>query len=314
MARGGRHFPWGAIGVTVLAAVVAVLVFLALRPPEPTTAGVQSVTPRPTATDEPAPSPSASPRPTDDDGGSASPGEPLRERPLDVLSADAAVRALAGDCATGDAVIELTTDGGASWVPVTTPADQVVRVTWPAEDDLWFIGAEGPQCRPQFTRSTDQGATWDSPSSTDGAWNLLPRRDADQVHAPQGDVDSPCAPGATLELESVSPEQAYVLCGKGDVASTGDAGASWDSVGGATGAVALGVTGGTPVVAQPGLEGCDGLSVGPVGDDAPVCVDGAPTRRVALAFAGPSGYLLAGSGVWTSSDAGGSWDEVVTPQ
>jgi photosystem II stability/assembly factor-like uncharacterized protein len=314
MARGGRPLPWGPIAVAVLAVVVGALVFLALRPPEPTTAGVEGQpTTAPTATPETTPAPTRTPQPTKD-GGSAAPDEPSRERPLDVLNADAAVRAVAGDCSPGDAVIELTTDGGSSWVPVSTPADQVLRVTWAAEDDLWLIGGDAPECGPQFTRSADEGATWEAPSGTDGAWHLLPARDATQVHAPEADVGSPCAPGATIELESVSADEAFVLCDDGDVQSTGDGGESWTSVGGARGAVALGLTGGTPVLARPGGDGCDGLSVGPLGSDEPVCVEGAPSRRVAVAFAGEAGVLLAGTGVWTTSDAGASWREVLPPQ
>jgi hypothetical protein len=314
MARGGRPIPWGPLFVAVLAVAVGALVVLALQPPAPPstdTAGVD------TPAASPEPSATESPRPTDDveptDDGSAQAGLPLRERPVDALSATAAVRALAGECEAGGGLIELSTDGGSSWVPVTTPADQVVRVSWAAEDDLWFVGASQPDCVPAFTRSADQGVEWEAPSSSDGAWHLLPERGATQVHAPDGDVDSPCR-GDGLEIESVSADEAYLLCANGDVELTRDAGASWESVGGDPGAVALGLVGGTPVLARAGVEGCDGLSVGALDEGEPACVDGAPGRRVGLAFAGQAGFLLAGPGVWTSADGGTGWQQVLAPQ
>lgn len=291
----------------ILAVVVGGLVFLALRPPEPPST-VVTETPSPTAMETATPTsvatPTAEPSPTETAPQPAASG---RERPLDVLNATAAVRAVAGLCPDGGAQIELTTDGGATWSAVSTPSDQAMRVTWVAADDLWFVGAAAPDCTSGFSRSTDEGASWDGPSDTTGAWHLLPDPEATQLHAPQGDVDSPCA-GQTLELESVSAQQAFVLCEDGSVFSTSDSGQSWGPFGSAPTATAMGVLEGQPIVALPGVADCTGVSVGPPGSEPIACVEDAAAQALALSFDGPgAGYLLAGQGTWVSGDGGQTW-------
>lgn len=291
----------------VLAVVVGVLVFLALRPPEPPSTVVTD-SPMPTATETATPTqvvtPTAEPTPTT---ATPPPVASGRERPLDVLNANAAVRAVPGTCPDGGAQIETTTDGGASWTAVGTPTDLVMRVTWGAADDLWFVGAAAPECASGFSRSSDEGSTWDGPSDTTGAWHLLPDPEATQLHTPQGDVDSPCA-GPALELESTSAQQAFVLCEDGSVFSTSDAGQSWGPFGSAPTATAMGVLEGQPIVALPGVADCTGVSLGPPGSEPIACVEDAAAQALALSFDGPgAGYLLAGQGTWVSGDGGETW-------
>jgi len=303
-ASGGR-FPWGPVLVGVLAVVVGVLVFLALRPPTPPPTVVTG-TPEPTPTESGPPTPEATAEPTPS---LAPPSAVSRERPLDVQSDSVAARAVAGTCPGGGARVELTRDGGATWVGVDTPADEVMRVSWNEGPDLWFVGAAG-DCAPGFWRSEDQGSTWAGPTDTAGAWHLLPDPASLQLHAPDGNVDSPCGATGTLELESLSPDGALVLCGDGRVEATGDSGASWQQVAGAPGALALGVLEGQPVVVQLGDDTCGGLFVGSPLAPERTCVAEAAAQGVALAFAGPdAGYLVAGDTTWVSSDRGVTWDE-----
>jgi hypothetical protein len=305
MAGTGRRISWGPVLVVVLAIIVGVLVFLALRPPTPPTTVVTDP-PAATATESASPTPEPTPEPTST---AAAPVVPARERPVDVQSATVAARAVAGACPGGGALVELTRDGGTTWVGVDTPADEVLRVSWNEGPDLWFVGATG-NCAPGFWRSEDEGSTWAAPTDAAGAWHLLPDPASQQLHAPDGDVDSPCGASGTLELESLPPDGALVLCGDGRIAGSSDSGATWQQVAAATGALALGVVDGQPVVVQPGGEGCTGLSVGSPLVEERTCVGGAVGQGVGLAFAGPdAGYLVAGDITWVSSDRGVTWEQ-----
>jgi hypothetical protein len=301
--------------VGLLGVVVAVLVFFALRPPEPPTSVV--VTDTPTSTADPTATPD--PTPTASESAEATPTEeppqaagPARERPLDVLSSTVAVRAVPGACPGGGGVIETTTNGGGTWNGVDTPADEVLRATWASTDNLWFVGAGGESCSPAFFTSGDEGGSWGGPEDAAAAWHLLPEPTASQLHAPNGNVSSPCGGATTLELEPISTDQAFVLCGTGEVFETRDAGGSWGSLGTAEGAVALGVADGSPLVAVPTTnETCEGLGIGAVAAEGIGCADGAPDEDVALSFAdGGVGFLLAGAETHVTADGGASWQQV----
>jgi hypothetical protein len=294
--------------------VVAVLVFFALRPPEPPDSTVVTQTPTPTPTETATPTVTATPTPTATPTSTDQPPQaagPARERPLDVLSATAAVRANPGACPGGGAAVQTTTNGGGTWNGVDTPTEQVLRVTWAAVDNLWFVGAGGEGCAPGFFTSTDEGGSWLGPEDAAAAWHLLPEPTAGQVHAPNGNVDSPCGGSITVELESVTAEQAFVLCATGEVFETRDAGAGWSSLGTAVDAVALGVADGSPLVAIPtSSETCEGLGIGAVASEGIGCVDGAPTDAVALSFGdGGVGFLIASASTFTTADGGRSWQQ-----
>lgn len=320
MATGRRSIPWPYVGLGALTVLAAVLVVLALRPPDP---------PPPTIVLDPASSPAptlgppgASPGTVDSnaedesqDEAMESPDiepapnpEPQRERPLDAVSSQAAIRGVPGQCPGGGAVIEVTGDQGRTWVPLPTPTDLLLRVAQISETDLWFVGADAADCAPGYTTSGDGGQSWVGPSETTGAWHLLTDTDATTLHAPFSIVDSPCGAERTLEIESQSFEAASVLCGNGEVFSTINGGASWDVVGQTPGAVALAVVSDRAIVAVPTGGDCDGLSIGSPGTQAIGCVDGAPSVDVGMTFGGANaGWVVADDQTWTSNDAGSTW-------
>ncbi len=306
MAAGGRSIPWVYVGLALLGLVAGVLVVLALRDPTPPPPSV-SVSSTPVA------SPQSEPEPTDTPSESPQVVEPAevdrqRERPLAVLSARSAVRGVAGMCPGGGAQLEVTDDQGKSWLPISTPTDQLLRINRTGPEGLWFVGAEGGECSPAFTLSEDNGATWVGPSDTTGAWHLEVDVDSSTLHAPYATVDSPCGRRATLELEAATFEEASVLCANGEVFSTVNSGVSWTSAGRTPRAVAMAIITNLPVVAVPSSGDCTGLAVGSPGSDPIGCIDGASSVDVALSFRGPSaGWAVAGTQTWTSNDGGTTW-------
>lgn len=238
-----------------------------------------------------------------------------REVLLDALTASRAVRGAAGACPGGGASIEITDDGGSTWDALETPTDQLLRLEHPVESDLWFVGAQGPDCDPAFTISVDVGDTWRPPAAADGAWHLLRDREAAQIHAPQGNVDSPCAPRRTIALEGATFSRATLLCDDGEVFTTVDAGVRWTSDGATAGARALALIDGVPRVAAFPVDGCAGLSILAPGAGEGTCVVGAPAVGVGLSFSGPdAGYLQANGRTWVSTDAGRTWAEAPIPE
>jgi hypothetical protein len=306
--------------VLVLALLVAdgVLVVMALRnQPEPPAVTVMDPPPAtPTTSRTPAPrTTSATPAPTTATPTPSPTTDPVdlgtpRELPLSVLDDKIAVRGTPGSCAEGDGSVEITEDGGVTWAPLDIPDQAVVRVRI-TNDDFFFIGAD-TECREDLVRNRERGRTWTPSGSTRGAWHLLGDPDLPEVHAPPDSiVPGPCEAGASIvELEGVDDVAAYVLCSDGSVHLTDDAATSWDPVGTAPGARAMGLADGQPLVAATGVEGCDGLAVQEPTPEGPTqvgCVEGAAEDGVALAFAGPDGLLLAGGTTWTTADGGVIW-------
>lgn len=317
MAARGRSVPWSYIGLGVLTVIAAVLVVLALRPPEPPPATIAidtAASPSPTDDSDPSPTPTVPPEPTATVDPTVAPSGVLvteREVLLDALSPQEAARAVAGACPDGGAGIELTADGGRSWSGIETPTDELLRIEHPVSSDIWFVGAAGAGCQPAFVISTDRGESWSAPAPPDGAWHLLSDPDADQVHAPGGNVDAPCAPGRTLAIEGVTFDRAVVLCADGGVFTTVDAGLRWESDGASPGARALAVVDDQPLVAAFPVEGCAGLLVAPPGETSGACVVGASPSGVGMSFNGAqAGYLQAADGLWVSSDGGTTWTSV----
>ena len=191
------------------------------------------------------------------------------------------------------------------------PAEEVLRVTWAEERNLWFVGLAGAECSAGLWQSSDQGAGWVGPGSTANAWYLDPDPLSPVLQAPNGPVSSPCGGALTIDLEPTSFDEAFVLCGAGDVFRTTNAGAGWEAAGLAAGAAALGVVDGAPLVAVLGAGDCDGVAVGPPEGEARTCVEGAAGTEVSMSFAGPgAGFLIAAGTTYVSNDGGATWRQV----
>jgi photosystem II stability/assembly factor-like uncharacterized protein len=302
-----------AIGLIALAAVVAALVGLAIRTPaapDETVDASSRVQPTFTSSATSSTEPSAaSPSPSISESAAAS-SEPVL---LSVTTkARAAVRALAGDCDSGGAVLELSDDGGKTWREVDVPARSLLRVKAVSATEAWVVGTD-PSCKPRFIRTTDGGRTWVTKISTAGAWHLLPAPSR-RLHAPAGTVESPCPAAApATDLAVTDSTTAAILCSDGQVHTTGDAGATWAPAASTTGGTALASVGSqVGFAAAPGDTGCDGTQVERTTDAATTwqergCAEGA-AGAVTLAFSTTTAGLLATKDeVWQTDDAGRTW-------
>ena len=165
-------------------------------------------------------------------------------RLVSALDATTAWRASAGSCAAGGARVEVTTDGGATWTRLRSPARAVARVQPLSRTGAFVIGA-GTECTPRQFATKDAGQSWDPSTAVSGGWA---RRldEPTQVLAPRAARATPCDTGAVVDLARTSASQAVALCAGGSVVATNDGGLTWADAGSAPGAVALGtrVTGG----------------------------------------------------------------------
>lgn len=303
--------------LVILVVTDAVLIFLVFRSQEPVTAvagpdtgGVVQPTDPPETT---TPSETPDPQPTSPTvEPTATPAlVETREVPLSVLDADTALLGIPGECPGEGGSVLHTTDGGEEWSPLDIPGSSaVLRVRAVRSSDFWFIGTD-EECAPTFVRSTNGGDSWRTDADTGGAWHLLADPQSKELHAPDGDVDSPCTDTIAVELEGVSTSVAYVLCGDGSVHRTGNGGQSWRAAGSAPGAVAMGMAGETVVVAAEGVDDCSGLAVQTVTPDETTlqaCVEDATASGAGLAFADQRvGFLVVGESTWTTTNAGRAW-------
>ena len=302
-----------AIGLIALASVVAALVGFAIRTPAAPDETIDSgssqqptVTSSATSSTEPS-APSPSPSISETPEGS---GKPVL---LSVTTKGrSAVRAVAGDCDAGGAVLMLSGDGGKTWRKVDVPARSLLRVKAVSATEAWVVGTD-TSCKPRFIRTTDSGRTWVTKVSTAGAWHLLPAPSR-RLHAPTGNVDSPCkAASPATDLAVTDNTTAAVLCSGGLVHTTRDAGATWARAGSTTGGTALAFLGRqVGFAAAPGGAVCDGTLVARTTDAGATwrergCAEGA-AGAVTLAFSTATAGLLATSDeVWQTDDAGRTW-------
>ncbi|HET6624922.1 MAG TPA: hypothetical protein VFG63_00900 [Nocardioidaceae bacterium] len=216
----------GTAAIVLFVLVDIVLVMVAFRHVTPATSG----SPPPATPAPPAVPSSASPSPT------IAPAAADASLFLSVAPDGTLLRSTRGSCPDAVApVVEVSTDGGSTFAPVDVAADlsEVLRVQADGADDLWVVGADGDCALGVYRGGAEDG--WGLSPGTDGAWHLLanPRRSA--VHAPDGAVDTPCAP---VSLSSI-PGGARILCADGSVSGTTDAGSSWEELGRVRGATAI---------------------------------------------------------------------------
>lgn len=176
-------------------------------------------------------------------------------RALTVVDEQVAWRAERGTCDT-QAVIEVTSDGGATWTPtqpVTTEGREVLWL-W-AQDDEYAQAAvsAGDDCEWTGIRTFTSGNFWQpSPDAFDEAAFIAPDG---ALITPSG-VTVPC----DTPVDVADREDALaVLCADGTVHESID-GAGWTQAS-VPGALAITEAGDGYAVAVQRLEGCDGIAL-----------------------------------------------------
>ena len=325
------HRRVAAVGLVAFLAIDIGLVFMALRsgrdaptasPQVATTVTTTLTTPVATTTILPTPT---TPAPTGasttsttsaPSGPSAAPAAVPVARLVSALDATTAWRASAGSCVAGGARVEVTTDGGATWTRLRSPARAVARVQPLSRSGAFVIGA-GAECTPRQFATKDAGQSWDPPTTVSGGWA---RRldEPTQVLAPRAARATPCGAAAVVDLARSSATRAEALCASGSVVATDDGGQTWADAGSAPGAVALGTrltgSGTLSTYAVRVVPACPGYQVVRVAADSgaePVaCVRGESVARgqVGLSVTGTAAWIVAGDQTWVSSRDLTSWE------
>lgn len=309
--RRARKFPlWGAVAlIAILSAAALALSYVALtgvgsndHPGLPVRSEI------PTAEEAAAPPTQAEPEVAEDQTASST-----SQRMLAMVGSTA-MRAASGTCET-PGTTEISVDAGQSWSESASlaraGATQILRVL-PTDPSLVQVVALDANCDPQVYRSADLGTTWEGPLSVVGTWYFDPSTPT-QVGAPDGARSLPCE-GAEL---AAAGDRAAVRCADGSVVTTIDRGVTWSEAAGVTDALAINYSPDSYVVAQTGVQACEGVrlttlssAISPVLDgcfETTLTADASNPENIAIAQSGTSTLLWVGDDVVISTDGGNTW-------
>lgn len=304
---------WVIAGLVALLVVDAALVWVAMsstRAPASAAAPstVELVPATPLADETPEPEPTETPTPP------AVAGASRVTVVLAAFDAQVAYRAATGGaCPTAQAVVEVTTDGGATWSPAELEgASAPTAISVSSLDEASVLAATADGCEAVAYRTFVRGADWAPGESFAAAWRL----EGAEVVAPAGARSTPCAEPAQVAAADASA--ATVLCGDASFARTIDGGVTWASTDPIAGAAAVamqpGAAGDGARVLLAGLDGCAGVQVAPFTADGALAAPGACLTTDAAPGASTLAVDTAG-GVWVwsgttvarSADGGATW-------
>jgi hypothetical protein len=225
-----------------------------------------------------------------------------------------AFRFTVGSCGKGGAELELTTNGGESWVPRAAPFDTLVRVRVRSDGSAFAIGALQEECRPAIKQTGSVEDDFGDVSDVSDAWYRDPRA-AESIGLPNGSTGKPCGAKGTVVDLAVIDSGAHVLCANGAVRSSTN-GQSWKDVKTVRGALAIALRpqGGSYAVV-PGADGCRGLGVVATSDpdQALGCVEtdlkAVKPGSVALSITATRAWLSAGGAVFTADEGLADWSK-----
>jgi hypothetical protein len=243
--------------------------------------------------------------------------EPVREV-IVAASASRAWRAVLGTCAGGGSSIQMTSDGGRTWVSRKAPTGALGRIQ-PTETGRGFIIAARAGCAVGEYATDDEGATWRGPRSVDGGWSRTPGGASPQtVITPQRPDARPCGTAAVIDLSRASASTAYALCAGGEVMRSADGGTRWSQTTAVDGALALGVrpekTGATAYVARVTAT-CSGVEIARLtGRSATklACVEtdaDVSGGRVSVSVVESAGWLAVAGSTWRAGADLKSWSK-----
>jgi hypothetical protein len=315
----------GTVAVGVLVVLDIVLVTLAFRHVRPSSgastpvAEARTSSPTPArATTRPPATPSRSPSPTAT--AKARPRRPavpdLRaSRTLvDIGAGAAVVRARTGTCGDGGATVELSLDGGETFVRSDVPSAAVILRAGSVDADNAWLVAMDVNCTSVTTYTTSNGGgAWSEVGGSGGNWHRLPQVGS-RLHAPSGATTVPCARGeVVVGISNLDEDRAHVSCSDGVIFATADGGASWRERGTLPGVVDLDFVDDSRALAvRSDDEECEGVAVLATADGGAswtsrACVETDKDALPVVSADGDRAYLGVGDALWFSDDAGGSW-------
>lgn len=177
------------------------------------------------------------------------------------VDADHAWRVHGGACGSGGATIERSTDGGATWKPITTSLKAITRLDTTDTDSAFVVGAD-QDCKPTELVTKDGGDSWAKGGDVALDWYIDPK-DPTFFHNLADPGTQPCPQSASLDLAAGSPNMAWVLCKEGAVRQTYSSGREWADVGQVDAGLALTVSPDNSRVyaVRPGSSDCAGVEV-----------------------------------------------------
>lgn len=313
-----RDNKWSVVTIAGLLVLNGVLIgLLVLRPriaapAEPSSLPRASDSTSTTANPPGSSSPSAAPSMPRTPTAGARPGRPST-RLLAISSSVRGWRATVGSC-TGRGAVQVTNDGGRTWLPVTSPRlSPITRIDTARDGTVFAIGGARDTCRAQYKFSTTTGRSWDTrDSELAGSWYRT-TRNPKGVRTPAGERSRPCG-GDVRDLAVVDREHAAVLCSDGTVRLSQDSGRSWQRVSAPDETVAL-ARRSRGYVAATVTDSCDGLGlwiingIGQPGAGGTTCVPvtAVDPTDVAIASAGNTIWVWAGPEFRRSVDGGRNW-------
>ncbi|KQR46630.1 hypothetical protein ASF82_04080 [Frigoribacterium sp. Leaf164] len=217
---------------------------------------------------------------------------------LSAVSATEAWRASAGSCTDDPALVERSTDGGATWQPMELAFDLRTVVALEAgPEKVSVLGGVGDDCERQFWSSFTAGEFWQE--YPDQASTLaFADVDSSTVSLGGAPVPSPCPSPVRASTDGST---SLVACAGAFSTRTGTA--DWAAVA-VPGLLDVTTVADEYVVAVSGVDSCDGVAVQSVA--VPVTARSTPTTIGCVAGVDPgAGVVLASvdDAVWLSTPA-----------
>lgn len=309
---------WIAVGLAAFLLVDVVLIVWAIQATrthavldEPLP--MQSFAPAPTAAPPSRPAVTETPTPT------PTPEPPplvlaALPRLIEPVDATSAWRTSTTSCAGGQAVIEHTDDGGATWVAFGLAPDVAGLVAIEAYAEAATVGATAAlvgDCRAEYRMSFTSGEFWASYPDEQPDVPIVDPVDRGDLITPGERIDTPCA-----EIAHAAPlaEGVAVVCTDAGLRVSPDR-VAWQDVTMTGAAVAVTDADGSYIAALRRVPECaDGIAIVRVGTDATTaplaCLPAAPpeTDPVAIGSALDGAlWLWAGERVAVSTDGGVTW-------
>lgn len=290
-------------GLLVVTLIVVALAVSSTRGESPNAGTVPS-------TSQPDPEPEEDPEPEPEPEAPAY-AAPAMQRLLSTGSAASQVlRALAGTCPDPAGSLEVSFDGGSTWlagVTASVDARRLLQLDATGGDFVRMVVLDA-DCAPQIARSFVGGTSWELDPDPGPVWYIDPG-DAAVVHAPAGAQTLPCqAVGLSTQAS-----RGAVLCSDSTVLQSESGGAAWSAPVAVPNGAAVGVAPEGIVVASLDEPDCVGmrtrlLAGGELGSPG-ACLEVSRAEGGQAAVVGAAGvwYLWAGEAFARSTDLGQTW-------
>lgn len=288
-----------AIGITLFLVLDVALVLWAINANRPDPSAQPAPIPTFGVYEPPTPTPTAT-----------VPAVVAAPRLLTVASGDVAWRSIAGACPSPSAVVEATTDRGATWSAITVPgANRVLGLEGVDASQLRVVAATDNGCEVTLSESFTAGQFFERYPDRLGDAVYLDSADPKVVHV-RGAVST--APCSVLQLASTDQATGGVCAD--ELIQLAAGATSWDRVSVPGLLSAAPREGGGYTLARAGAEGCEGIAIesiaGSIAQSQPVrvgCVADTAPSEVTLAARGASVWLWSGTTTRVSSDGGANW-------